>query len=49
MNCLDKEIIKFYQGAEYREQDLIVMITKLQMENKRLKKENEKLRGEVNG
>lgn len=46
MESLDKEIIAFYQGAEEREQGYIVKITKLQLENKQLKEENEQLRRE---
>lgn len=46
MNNLNQAIIAFYQGAENREQVHIAKITKLLMENKKLKEENQRLRGE---
>lgn len=47
MSGLDSVIIDFYKEAEAREQRYIAMIAKLELENLKMKQENEKLRGEI--
>ena len=49
MNSIDNEIIEYYKGFEEREQKYIVTISRLQLENYRLRRENEDLRRNKNG